>query len=1545
MKKITSASILLLQAAVGLAQNIPTSSSTSAVVTSIPGSVTNEVPLPDYSVASHNFTRLFVPQYPIADASAITADAPNTYLKYEVIYQNGFGKAIQDIKKYASSINCLITPYDLRPSKTRYSFLPYPSTLSTDFRTDAFTAQRSFYNAKFPAEGNTAVSETMYGSDVAKRYTYDFAPGKSNIGQSHGVRTVTCSNAPGEVIMWSLDSDGKPQKVGYYPKGSLVKKNIETADGGQVFEYYDDGGKLICRNILADFHTCSLDGTQENAEQHAASAAAYRMFMPLPDSTQDSSGSSFQQNDTHDSTGITDGTNGNSSPILSNRRGPSSDEVYNEDAINEEIKMDPKMAPTNHFNFECPTFLMTYYVYDIYDRPVYTLYPKACEYMYENAWIATDAVLDNLCDHLTYDDMGRLVQKHTAGEVGDEMIVYDKHQRPVMTQKPGENKWHWTHYDKFDRVIQSGDYTSGVARTTLQNFFDVGTAYSSGTLSLFYYLINDLNQGVYIDHNLTSPAVCEVNTFNFYDKYDNCSYFDGSAMQPISFSYDPSIFSGREQTGPTAVISPSSAQTRIDGQLAYKVTKVMKPYAISGMNDYIASATYYDKYGREIEVRTKNAYGDLDTRATQFDFTGRLLTSIATFNNHNCAADPTTTTTTRYHYNLYTMKLGSITHSINGGIERPIVSSTYNSINQLQSRNIGDVEYQKLDYNIKGLITGINGNYAETGNTDGQSITFGESIKYDAGFTNTLFCGNVSGIIWKSEGQTRHAYGYTYDRSGRLKQADFTEYSPDGSGTTTWNNTVMDYTEGNITYDYNGNIQKLKRYGQIATTPGLIDDLTYVYNAAGVSNRLESITDAVSPSTTTDVTYDFKDNNTGSEDYSFDDMGRMQKDMNKDVTATVYDQRGLPVSLTFGNGDVMDIIRDAEGNKIQERYTNASGTTTTDYNGSISYKDGLLYKIDNPEGYSSKGSAGFDYFYYVKDHLGNVRNILNSYETPWVLDYNATHETGYAGVERMMFSNIDQVSKDKPFTLDQLDLKAAMLDASDPDRTIGTAIVLKVMGGDRFDISANSFYSSADTAVGDTGDSSLVSSLLASLTGGIHAGGGDENGNIQILRSMFGGDNVKLADVLNQTAADESRPQAFINYILYDECFRIIPECSGRIQLAEGADKWSPVGTGSPINITRSGYLSIFLSTSSTHVTLGFDDLNIHHYMGTVMLTNHYYPFGLTTDPTMGTPPPGTLIDDHHQYQGKEMDRRDKLYLFDFEARRYDPQLGRFSSLDAMSQFPSGYTGMGNNPVALVDPSGNQTGQSTSASTQTQQTTSQAEFPDISMFYTSPVDWYVIDRRFRWQWSLTSVYNDLYFATFMNGVNWTERQFNQAGGDYLRTKDARDNIGNTITGVGIAQGSLENFSKYSAKVKPAGVPLADLGNMWSLYQAYRGDISPNQAMADMVFNIAAAHGGFYGFAACLTYNAGKFYPESHVTFPGCPTCGTPYTVSGWEGLYLDALASVKFWGPPENRYNNQLDAQYIYNPIIQNETMGRLDKWTGDLDPIQNLQDWWNGKK
>ena len=119
------------------------------------------------------------------------------------------------------------------------------------------------------------------------------------------------------------------------------------------------------------------------------------------------------------------------------------------------------------------------------------------------------------------------------------------------------------------------------------------------------------------------------------------------------------------------------------------------------------------------------------------------------------------------------------------------------------------------------------------------------------------------------------------------------------------------------------------------------------------------------------------------------------------------------------------------------------------------------------------------------------------------------------------------------------------------------------------------------------------------------------------------------------------------------------------------------------------------LLTEEGYVTLA--DSKYHYYLkdhqgnnrvvisqsGTVEETNHYYPFGGVFAATNNVQP--------YKYNGKEFDNKNGLNWYDYGARHYDAALGRFVSVDPLSEQDyavSPYTYCGNNPVFRIDKDG-----------------------------------------------------------------------------------------------------------------------------------------------------------------------------------------------------------------------------------------------------------------
>jgi RHS repeat-associated protein len=128
-------------------------------------------------------------------------------------------------------------------------------------------------------------------------------------------------------------------------------------------------------------------------------------------------------------------------------------------------------------------------------------------------------------------------------------------------------------------------------------------------------------------------------------------------------------------------------------------------------------------------------------------------------------------------------------------------------------------------------------------------------------------------------------------------------------------------------------------------------------------------------------------------------------------------------------------------------------------------------------------------------------------------------------------------------------------------------------------------------------------------------------------------------------------------------------------------------------NITAAydGYFRVTLSCSKG--VAYFENLDIDIERTETVITNNietdvlnssdYYPFGLRM---VKNSAPST--DYRYGYQGDFAEEDDETGFNHFEARDFDPVIGRWMNVDPYGQHWSPYLSMGNNPVSRVDPDG-----------------------------------------------------------------------------------------------------------------------------------------------------------------------------------------------------------------------------------------------------------------
>jgi RHS repeat-associated protein len=396
----------------------------------------------------------------------------------------------------------------------------------------------------------------------------------------------------------------------------------------------------------------------------------------------------------------------------------------------------------------------------------------------------------------------------------------------------------------------------------------------------------------------------------------------------------------------------------------------------------------------------------------------------------------------------------------------------------------------------------------------------------------------------------------------------------------------------------------------------------------------------------------------------------------------------------------------------------STNVTTFDYISNFLYENGELKMIYHPEGDealriapgeqfsfgpgcraakptppSAENDTEFVFDYFIKDYLGNVRVVMTEEDATYTDKFLATLEDVHAYIEEVNFENLEEVREDLPTGYPvngsvSLNERIALLNAANGTE-IGPSIVLPVKQGEKVSLSTEYFYTEdAAGATYDNIDFLINEVLIAFAAGGSGILPLNETQLIDIASGQGNYSNA-LANLFNNEidTTDMSRPYAYMVWTAYDANLNIIPGASGIERVSDPNDL--EVLIREEIAITADGFLHAYVSNGSA-VGVNFDNFQVTTMRGKVRQINHYYPYGLTISGI------GTNSDEYlNKYTTKELQTGEwnpaasnGLEMYDFHARHYDPQLGRWFAPDPAEQFSNPYLAMGNNPVMYVDPDG-----------------------------------------------------------------------------------------------------------------------------------------------------------------------------------------------------------------------------------------------------------------
>jgi len=255
------------------------------------------------------------------------------------------------------------------------------------------------------------------------------------------------------------------------------------------------------------------------------------------------------------------------------------------------------------------------------------------------------------------------------------------------------------------------------------------------------------------------------------------------------------------------------------------------------------------------------------------------------------------------------------------------------------------------------------------------------------------------------------------------------------------------------------------------------------------------------------------------------------------------------------------------------------------------------------------------------------------------------------------------------------------------------------MAGDK--INARSFAWYQPTGMDNNADpgltgviTNLLGQLVPGITGAAHGAIASQatNGVIQPGMESFLG---------TQPNPVPGAPKAYLNWVLLDEeQFKTVDGNYGAVsvQPITGTQEKQLLqsNSGNPIEIKKNGYLYVYVSNESKG-NVYFDDIRVDHIHGPLTEETHYYPFGLAMAGIGSKALAFGGPENMYKFNGKELNNKEfsdasGLETYDFGARNYDPQIGRWHKTDNKAELyfaTSPYVYALNQPTNAVDPDGN----------------------------------------------------------------------------------------------------------------------------------------------------------------------------------------------------------------------------------------------------------------
>jgi RHS repeat-associated protein len=991
-------------------------------------------------------------------------------------------------------------------------------------------------------------------------------------------------------------------------------------------------------------------------------------------------------------------------------------------------------------------WVCTYYIYDDLNNLRCVIQPEGVNKLFESNWqlpvtnaTAYATLLDEQCFRYEYDNRHRMVKKKVPG-VGEVCMIYDVRDRLVMTQDANmrtQQKWMYSTYDVLNRPSSTGLITDPNNFTFHLNAANASTTDYPNLNN--YPSKEELTNTFYDNYNWLASY-----TTGLTATYDNAynTYFQQTSNSnwPYAQANVQSVFiKGVVTGGRTKVLG--TANTYLYSIAFYdEKGRPIQSHSKNVTGGIDVSTTQFTWAGQPLVMVSKqekqgaNAQTTVSVSQMTYDDLGRVTKtekkiSNTLVNSNTMAAYKT---------------IAKVAYNKIGQVVNKILAPDYN--------NAVGLETQKFDYNIRGWLLGMNRAYAkdDNGAVDNyfgfdlgydkidNNITGGNGFLY---YTNPQFNGNIEGTVWKSKGDRKiRRYEFSYDAANRLLAADFKQVS---SGYFNRNDNV-DFSLTNMSYDLNGNILTMSQNALKINVSSQIDNLKYNYIIG--TNKLKNVTDI---SYSTANMGDFKTNPTHPQygvknslnaispqasfdaitDYTYDANGNINIDNNKGITNITYNYLNLPQVIAVTGKGSITYTYDAAGGKIKKEVAeNGQPIKTTLYLGGAVFENDVMQFMGHEEGrirfkpgaLNAAGTvttpASFAYDFVIKDHLGSTRVLLTDeikidrYPTATL---EGTIGTASSPVEKeKAYFDINTNYVQQPASLQTSDnypndngtnnpntfgstnatsQKMYRTNATTADRK-GLSMVLKVMAGDKLNILGKSYYFvNGPVSNNPFNANALIGAFLGT---GLAVGGAGNTAvvhgatTVALTNNTTGTYTPINAFTNNNPVNPNNNVKAGIAYILFDEQFNYAGAGFDPVNSATG-------GGIKPhflqdIAVPKNGYIYIYCSNES-NTDVFFDNLEVVHQRSPILEETHYNAWGSKLLGISAQAANG--VKNNFNYTGKELQTAEwadgsGLEEYDYGARMYDPQIGRWNVVDPMADKMrrwSPYNYCFDNPIRFID--------------------------------------------------------------------------------------------------------------------------------------------------------------------------------------------------------------------------------------------------------------------